>query len=75
MLQKRKQDKFKYKQDLKKEALRFKDALKLSKAKTPLDPQPMKKTVQELKEERQLRKEELERKRRAVKESLPLLFD
>ena len=75
LLQKRKQDRIKYKQDLKKEVVRFKNALKLSKAKTPLNPQPRKKTPQELKEERRLRKEEIERKRRAVKESLPLLFD
>ena len=74
LLQKRKQVKFKYKQDLKKEALRLKNALKLSKSKTPSDPQPRQKTAQKLKEERRLRKEELDRKRRAVKDSLPLLF-
>jgi hypothetical protein len=66
----------KYKQDLKMEAITLKNALKLSKAKTPaLDPQPRQKTPQELKEEKRLRKEEIERKIRSVKESLPLLFD
>ena len=33
------------------------------------------KTTGEKKEERRLRKEELDKKRKAVKENLPLLFD
>ena len=33
------------------------------------------KTSEELKEERRLRKVEIERKRRAVNDNLPLLFD
>ena len=77
LLQKRKQDKNKYKMDLKKESVRFKQALRLSQKEkvTDDDQQNKSKTPEEKREERRLRKEEIERKRKAVKEYLPLLFD
>ena len=76
-IKKRKQDKNKYKMDLKKERVRFKEALRLSQKEkvTDDDQQNKSKTPEEKREERRLRKEEIERKRKAVKENLPLLFD
>ena len=77
LLQRRKEDKNRYKMDLRKEGVRFKQALKLSQKEKLTDEaqQPKSKTPEERRLERRLRKEEIDGKRKAVKENLPLLFN
>ena len=62
--------------DLKKEVVRFKQSLRLvEKEKQKQSDEAQPKTTGEKKEERRLRRDELDKKRKAVKENLLLLFD
>ena len=69
LLQRRKEVEKTYKFDMKKELERFKNALKLSRKE-----KEKQKTQPKTQEQKRSRREEIEEKRRQVKENLPLLF-
>ena len=73
LLERRGRDDRRYEMDMRKEIERFKNALKLSEKDNATEQPLVKKS--KTPEERQLRKEELEQKRKSVKENLPLLFN